>query len=301
VRAATARLLGALRAAAFLAAALGATLGASAHEAKTRMSEALLGIGSRLMRDLDEARTQTGPRRLFVNGLTLHLATASFDRDVRTVLDDFEARCGTSGESGRARRTVERRNEGPARTPETVWAVTERIDGEVQGMVACLDTGRALGLGELTARLRAFAGSGDLGAIGELRSLVARRSGAQTHALVLWTERSARLGDLFPPSGDSPGADPDGFPRPDGARRLLSARLDGEPYALTLFAVPRPVESVASATTSALRAAGWSLDRLGEPARESFAWLARRRSAVLIVRIAPGQDRGSVVSVVTLA
>jgi hypothetical protein len=168
-------------------------------------------------------------------------------------------------------------------------------------MVACLHTGGALGLAELAARLQAFSESGDLGDVGELRTLWARRRGKKTHALLVWTEGSARLGDLFPTVGDSPGADPEGFPRLDGARRVLSARLDGEPYAFTLFAAPRPAVSAAHATSRALRAAGWSLDRLDGREKGSFALLARRRSAVIVVRVSPGHDGGSVVSVVTLA
>jgi len=128
------------------------------------------------------------------------------------------------------------------------------------GVIACLDTGGRLLLDDMTARLQRFTQTRDLAALGSLRYVLARRSRIGTTLLVLWTDGKAPILDMFPSKGDAPGRDPDGIPRPEGIRRLLSAHETGLPYAVTVYeSSPVSPRKLRDWYTQTLSVSGWTV------------------------------------------
>lgn len=222
----------------------------SLRVARAEASEHLRGFGAELL-SLPSAHAHSAPRRLSVNGLELKLLTLSTEESVRQALDRFQARCGDQG----------------AFAPKALKALlvspldgTLRDESDDEGFVACIAPEASLSFEDWVDRLRVFAENGDLAVLGELRYAFVRRSGSQTTIVALWTEGSAKLLELFPPSGDAPGHDPPDVPRPAHARRLLSGTEHGAPYSLTLYEVEgRSVEALRNWYAQALEAAGWKL------------------------------------------
>jgi hypothetical protein len=229
------------------------------HEAKAKVGEALIDFGQELsMWAGVHVSNQT--RILSLNGVQLHLLTASSSYTVSEVVDRFYGMCRDN--NGPAIPDVVRKRLN-ARTQDRGLGLLDgvyRHATEDAGVVACLDTGGRLFLDGMTARLQQFAKTGDLSAIGRLRYVVARRSNNGTSVLAMWTEGRTQILDMFPREGDAPGLDPVDIPRPVGIRRILSAREVGLPYEVTVY----NSDSLSAAElqvwyVSALVARGWNL------------------------------------------
>src|SRR4051794_38513703 len=133
-------------------------------------------------------------RRIRLNGAELHVLSGSTRDDVHALLDVFGARCvhgrGVVGGFGehlgtRAQRALESiAGFGGMRLDGVL-----RNDDDTRGYLACFDFGGAAPpITELVTRLRAFAASGDLSAIGDLRFVWGQREHAQTAYVALWSE-----------------------------------------------------------------------------------------------------------------
>jgi hypothetical protein len=227
---------------------------------------------------------------LSVNGLELGLLTLSTSESVHETLDRFQARC-------RAR--------GGFDVPEPLKGdLTSPLDGtireesETEGIVACIDTGRPLTLNELSERLRAFGERGDLATLGELRYAFARRNGSQTTVVALWTDGPAPLFALFPKTGDAPGLDPRGVPRPPASRRLLSGREHGMPYSLTLYRVENQTpDALRRWYESALVADGWHI----APLAATGPLMVRKADRTLSIHVSRDQGGRTVATVAELS
>ncbi|HKY34635.1 MAG TPA: hypothetical protein VJN18_01740 [Polyangiaceae bacterium] len=203
-----------------------------------------------------------------INGLELRLMTLTTQLSVAGALDHVQQTC-----------------RGGLRAPALAGKLEAslldgvfRQDTERQGVLACLDTGGALEVTELAARLSRVQESGNLNDLGKLHYVLARRSGTTTTLLVLWTEGDARLFNLLPKSGDAPGHDLRDWPRPPGVRRLLSAVEHGQPYAMTLYdADHQPAHRLTAWYEAALTKAGWSVTR-----SQSGFWAHRAERSVLL-------------------
>lgn len=277
---------------ALLVLGLGATsLFVAVRSAKAHLAEQLARFGDELAA-LGDARLSSAPRLLSVNGIELHLTTASTTLPVHAALGRFRSICrergGIEHPDSRLGATSPATADEDAPDGALLWEST------AGGIVACLDTGRPLGLGDLVERMNRFGTTGDLAAIGELRYVLARRSGKTTTLLVLWTEGRALLKQAFPAVGDAPGVDPSGLPRPEHARRLLSAAERGEPYSITSYAIEADPATVADWYAHALSLAGWSV------ASRSGTLSARQGERTVIVRIAKNRTR-SIATVMALS
>jgi len=221
------------------------------RSAEARVGEALLGFGDELSR-WSAARPQSAPRAMTINGLELRLMTLTTQLSVAGALDHVQQTC----RGGLL---------APALAGKLEASVLDgvfRQGTERQGVLACLDTGGALEVAELAERLSSVQESGNLNDLGKLRYVLARRSGAVTTLLVLWTEGDARLFDLFPKVGDAPGHELRDWPRPPGVRRLLSAAEHGQPYGMTLHdAGPESARALEAWYEAALTKAGWGVTR----------------------------------------
>lgn len=261
------------------------------RSAHARLGEALLGFGDQLVK-LQDLRASSAPRQLNINGLSLGVLTLSTDLAVPAALDRFESLCRQRG--GLQVPAALAKRLGPARS---AFDATFRQEGQGEGVLACIDSGQPLSLEQLTERLVAMQNTGDLAALGELRYIFARRSGATTTLLVFWTDGSAPLLELFPPTGDAPGRDPENVPRPEVSRRILSATEHGAPYHLTLYkAADQSPEALVSWYKAALEAGGWHVAPGGAPA----SLRAQRLGRNILVACSPAKGGGAVATVAEL-
>jgi hypothetical protein len=225
---------GLLRAAVVVAVLVSGLGALSLREARAAFGERLLGFGGDLAR-LSGFRMASTPRRVSVNGVQLELVSASTPLSVKETLDRLEVICrkrgGVVGADQAAQLLL-----NPVAPPARGWLEPRmRKETESKGMLACLDTSGPLTLSDLTARLSSFVRTGDLSDVGGLRYAVAERQGSSTAVLFFWSEGAMPLKAMFPKSGDAPGADPAGVPRPRGARRLLSGIEHGAPFSFTAY------------------------------------------------------------------
>ena len=274
------------------------------RSAHARASEALLNVGAELMK-IQGSSPEQPARSVVLNGLTVQLRTASTDHDLHTVLDHFHALC-------RARTGVHAPQAvlDQLRTGARSVASRALLDGVLraesasEGVIACVDTGTPLSLTDLTSRLQAFAKTGDLNEVGELRYVLARRVDGKTAVLTLWTEGSTPLLKMFPATGDAPGQDPADISRPQGTRRLLSTWENGQAYSITAYtATGGRVADLVAFYEQDLRARGWAVEADAPDSSKANVTTikAHRSGRTVVVRI--GSDRRGVaaVSVAVLA
>ncbi|HKY34861.1 MAG TPA: hypothetical protein VJN18_02875 [Polyangiaceae bacterium] len=279
---------GVVRAGCVLLLVVGVLGGLTLRQAQAAWGERLLGFGDELSR-WEGIRLPSTPRRMSLNGAQLELVSGSTALPVGEALDRLEALCRTRG----GVRGVEQATElllQPAAGATGRLEPRLRHETANQGVLACLDTGGALSVSELTERLNAFKATGDLSSIGHLRYIRAERRGSRTSLLFLWTEGAFPLTAMFPKDGDAPGLDPKGVARPAGAQRLLSGVEHGAPYSFTVY-------KTKSASPEAL--AEWyrgSLGRAGFQVSGSApaTVVARQGARMLVIRTA--ESRSGVVA-----
>lgn len=104
-----------------------------------------------------------------------------------------------------------------------LWNGVFRIQTKNKGVVACLDMGtKTISTGDLIARVRTFLATGEISVIGDMRCTMVTKGQYKTVFVNLWTEGPINIKEMFPQSGDAPGRDFPGVPRPTGLRRALS-------------------------------------------------------------------------------
>ena len=267
-----------------------------ARAAHARVGETLLSIGAELMK-IEGAHANSKPRSLFLNGVTVHLRTATTDQGLSAVLNHFHTVCRDRTGVQAPQAALDKLRSGGSlatRNPGFLDGVI-RVGSTTEGAIACIDTGAKLSLAELTSRLQEFARTGDLNSIGDLRYALARRVGDKTVVLTMWTEGETPLLRMFPATGDAPGQDPHDVPRAPGTRRLLSTWEAGEPYSMTVYtAASEKVATLAAFYRDKLGGAGWVVEPkpTGPADPHMSAIVARRGAQTLMVRI--GRDsRGS--------
>jgi hypothetical protein len=261
------------------------------RSAHARLGEALLGFGAQLSK-MQDLNANSAPRQLNINGLSMGVLTLSTKLGVGDALDRFQEQCRQHGGL-----QVPQAVANKLRSARNAFDGTIRQEGQNEGMLACVDSGHPLTLRELTERLAAFRDSGDLAALGELRYIFARRSGVTTTLLVFWTEGSAPLLKIFPPSGNAPGRDPENVPRFAGSRRVLSATEHGAPYHLTLYkAEKQSPATLCSWYHGALTAGGW----LAAPGSSAAAIRAQRGGRNIVVACSAAKGGGAVATVAEL-
>jgi hypothetical protein len=109
---------------------------------------------------------------------------------------------------------------------------------------------------------------------------------------------------MFPKEGDAPGSDAANAPRPNEAKRLLTASVDGSPYGVRIYdAAGSPSDALAS-YDAAMPALGWhAMDAVGrELEKKGRAGRAFERDGVDLMIFAEPDQHGtrSIVSVVEM-
>jgi hypothetical protein len=264
-----------------------------ALRAQAAGSEWMMDAGASMLR-YARARHVDGPRRVRVNGVALQLISGSTDDGLSAVLDAFDRRCRAVGRGFGPPGALAR----AAGLPEWVPVVREELGD--RGYLGCLDPGaRELSLDELAMRLRAFARTGDLAEVGDLRFVFALRDGARTSYVGLYTEGALPLTRLFPAQGDAPGVDPDGLPRPPASRRLLSASVEGAAPLLVSYRSPLPPARIEAQYRGRLIDGGFAVRSATPPAEAARGAVhalvveqaqSRRRALVVVTGIGRGES-----------
>jgi len=268
---------------------------AAAESAARRAGEQLLAqLGPSIIGDA---------QGVVVNGQRVFVASKTTRLPPGEVLSAFERLCRDGASEWREEVN---RLPGATKLPEQLRevsnATTFRLDpdGASPGQVACIvPRGEMRGVRGLMKRLSAFIETGDLSKIGDGRLAVVRRDekSGWTHVVALWSEGSFSLLRMFPEQGDAPGRDSPYAPRPRDAVRVLSAEIDGRPYAMRVYDTARPRSEVLATYSREMAAAGWAAQPLAStPAFEvndSVRAFQKDGTAVLVaVNRTPAEKTG---------
>ncbi|MGB5372507.1 MAG: hypothetical protein WBM75_07645 [Polyangiales bacterium] len=189
------------------------------------------------------------PRRvLHLNGVRVSFRTQTVAASLDEVLLHYESLC-TGGNAGLAERLS-----------------MQSVRSKDVGQVACLDMGDTpRDLHSLVDRFLRFSETGDLGELGGLRYMHARRvsdmPGGQTFVLTVWADSAFNLFRMLPADGsDAQGGDVAAVPRPRGSQRVLSAWEAGSPSGVVVYRVPdASAAELVSFYRSELSANGWTI------------------------------------------
>jgi hypothetical protein len=287
------------RLAAFLCVVCLAFAAVAAHRAHADVADAALSLGDELGK-LGEAGEA---RAIRLNGQSIHVSASTEDVALGDALDRFEAYC--RGGSAALADGFDALPEGVrARVPDGAGrraaAGILREQTASRGVVACVvrPEGEAEGgVLDLVDRLGTVASSGDLSALGHLRYFHVRSTAkGRSHVVAAWTDGPFLLSAMFPDGGDAPGGDPRFAPRPGDSVRILSAEIEGVPYAVRLYDAAGTPERVFAGYDEAVRARGFAI--LARNPEHPTSGVYHRGESDLIVTV-DGDDRGrSLVSLV---
>ena len=258
---------------------LGIVTGVALRQAEAHFKEVLSGFGQQLA-SLGSFSPHTSPRKLFVNGLDIRIETVSTPLGISEALDRFRGLCHSAGDIDLPAE-VRRNLESGSREGSLDSAAIVRQESETDGYLGCLDIGGDTTAEGVVAHLLEFGRTQNLRSLGQLRYAMARRHDSTTTLVVLWTEGDAKLNELFPNDADAPGRDLDGVPRPDQARRFLSAYEEKLPYGFVAYRVEgRPLPAVVASYETLLEGRGWTVG-----SRRNRMMLAEKDGRKLLVQV----------------
>jgi hypothetical protein len=236
------RILGCVRASAYVAVVLIASFAIMARHAWARATERTVTLGKELMPLADMLAGTTAIR---VNGEPLFFSMTVLRTPVHEALDRVQTNCAE--------------HPGPLATTVRHWldkipaaaqlagirhaleqVAIARDETDEGGTVFCLTGNEGEAPRELDAEL--LESTSDLGALGNLRYVIASRGdprdGEQdlTKIVAVWTEGHFRFDRLAPPPvGDAPGSDSSIMPRPPGGTRIFTAEAVDAPYSIRQY------------------------------------------------------------------
>ena len=275
-----------------LAAAALAGLVAVPGVARSQATEMLLSASDAVFR-YEHALHAEHVDEVRVNGLGFRVASGATTDGLAVVLDRFESLCAKENADVRSEKQMLRRI-GPRKGFEG----TLRAERDGRGAVACL--GRSAGAREktLAERLHGFLVTADVAEIGPIRLFFASSAPGHTSYVALTSEGSLPLLRAFPGSGDAPGRDPSGPPRPSGAVRRLSAWAPGSTASVAVYETPKTDPALAlSRYRNALSAAGFEVSA---PSEQGEHVLARMGTRAVLASVVRANDDGALVTIVAL-
>lgn len=244
-----------------------------------------------------------GAHEVSINGETVYLASAVTRDGVRQVLDRFEAHCREHG--GGLEQELDRilESRGRALLPAQASALSRlgilRHETEDEGTLVCIAQRGDGGMRGMVGRMRDVLRTGDLGRLGDIRYVYARRAdNGFSHVLTSFTEGTFRFRRVIAAEGsEAPeGEDPPNAPRPPDSLRLASMRIRGEPYAAQVYQSKRPAEQIVHFYEDELKRRDWhELGGFGQPMQ---VW--QNSGVTMFVSITPGDGAGFDASRVSL-
>jgi hypothetical protein len=256
--------------------------GMAIHRARAEVGELMSGIGAEMMRYAD-ASFQDRPRALHLNGQALGFESGSSHKSPAEVLDYYQARCAEAG--GHFADLVREVDNAPS-MDERGWTLldgTLRESNERGGYVACFDMGgQSVGIQGLVNRISSFVATGDLSRVGGFRYVFVQPGESDTtHFVTFHTDEGFNVYEMFPRSGDAPGVDIEGMPRPEATRRLMSAWEQGDPHLMNVYSVEgQSAPAIESWYLHELPVRGWQASRATSEQVELFTqtWSEQHRA-----------------------
>lgn len=267
----------------------------AAHKAHADVGGQALSLGRELATATEGLE---GGYTAVLNGQRFQLGETTTDASVSQVLDAAESTCTASPgaldglfaavpEKGTVKGVGDYHLEGSIRHGIV------RNGTPKDGVVVCFE-GDPAKPRSTAAALAAFAASQDLGDLGKLRYVYAKREAdGKTRVTV------ARTGEHFSlraitEDGEKEGHD-GAVPRPEGARRLLTAELEGVSQTTNVYLSDAPVATVAAHYDTTLGKAGFV--RVTPPAADQTLRVFSKEGFEVIV--AARKDEGKTVLAVT--
>jgi hypothetical protein len=230
------------------------------RQAQARFDEVLGRFGQALAQ-LDRFSAHSAPRKLFVNGLELHIESLSTPLNVSDALDRFSGLCHSAADVALSEQVKRKLTPRPVDSQRSSVG-TVREESDTEGYFGCLDVGVGQTSDGLLSRLIDLNRTMNLRSLGQLRYALARSHGKKTTLVVLWTEGDFKLRELFPKDRDAPGRDLQGVPRLAGTKRVLSAFEEALPYGFVAYRLAGPSPAAAMASYAGLlEADGWTVTR----------------------------------------
>jgi hypothetical protein len=230
------------------------------RHARAEVADQSVVVGRRIMSVVDT--TTADVTKVMLNGETIFVGSSLSDESPSTVLTRYaqhcEANAAQSPEEWKKLADADSKNI-PSVTGQGA-TVTRGGDGSEEGTVLCF-TRTAGSRASLSDAVTNFAQTGELGALGSLRYVYAKKTGTGgTHILAAWTLDSFNIKKLAPEgTEDVRGEDFKELPlaRPDHSQRILSARVDGMPYGINIYESDQEPAAVAAAFDQKLIKQGW--------------------------------------------
>jgi len=249
------RLLGGIKAAAYVAALSLATLAVSARAARGALGEVSLSLA----RQLNEVPDLIGSTKLIeLNGQPFRVSTAVVPLSADKVLDRFSEACGNHpGELARLAASYGL-EQSKVPSPAKGRAPLVRQDGDGDGVLGCLLESSSAVKGSMSDVVREFGRSRDASVFGDFLVVYAKdQSGGKSHVVAVWTRGPFKVLDLFPAKGDAPGSDSALIGRPNGSRRLLSGSAEDAPYGIHIYESSEAPASLLEGFSRDIQGRGW--------------------------------------------
>jgi|CXWL01.1.fsa_nt_gi hypothetical protein len=226
------------------------------RSARAEVKDRTLELG-RQMAQLASAK-QHDVNKLSVNGQLIWMGSSLSDDTPSRILDRYQSTCEKdAAQPANAWRDLAQKTDGPADTRILSPGVL-RAGDDREGSVVCF-TKTDISKPTIAGAVKAFAETGNLGALGAARYAYAKKTDkGNTLVLTAWTDDTFNLLDLMAADGkDAPGADFPGIPRVPNATRGLSARLDETPFGVNIYRGKDDPKSVVAFYDDELGKAGW--------------------------------------------
>lgn len=251
---------GLLRAFAYLSVVAVGCGALSVRAARAEVGEKSLAVGRQIY-ELSRA-FQNDVTPVTLNGQQMFMGSSLSHDAVGDVLERYHDHCvSNAAQTPESWRALTSEGAAPAKAakPGLLGDGVLRAGDDKEGTVVCFVRSQDA-KPSATEAFKAFAETGELGAIGQLRYVYAKRTEqGNTHVMTVWTTAKFSVRDLVPEEGkDAPGQDYPYAPRLPDSQRILSARVDGTTFGINVYRTKMPPGDVAAFYDEKMVAAGWN-------------------------------------------
>lgn len=233
--------------------------GLSIRAARAEVTNEAMNVGRQMVELAHTLNTDVTPVTL--NGQPMYVGSSLSQESPRAVLDRYEELCKSNlAQSPKSwQEMATKPGEKPVNNGDIMNSGIMRSDSGSEGTVLCFVKGPN-SKGTAMEAFKALGETGELGAVGELRYVFAKKTKkGNTHVLTGWTTAKFNLKDMMPPDEDKdvPGEDFSEVPRPEGSRRVLSARIQGTPFGVNTYTTDTAPAKIVEQYDQTLLKQGW--------------------------------------------
>jgi hypothetical protein len=258
------------------------SLGYAVHTVRAELEQSLFEASEGMLA-LPAAWFHGAPRDIQVNGAHVRVSSGRSELALPALLDHVEGVCNVH--SGGLAELVTSASHAGRRAPPGVSSVLRAEHGN-EGVVACLDLGSSrLSPEQMLAKLQRFAQALDLAELGGIRLVRARALSHGTFFVLAESQGAVAIANMFPTSGDAPGADPALVPRPPRSRRLLSAWQPQTEPAIAVYEVEQAPDELWASYLGTLHRQGWRSPAQDEQSAAQHATVLSRDGHAVLVAV----------------